>query len=76
MMTAPHYDPLDLLSLDEVAALTKRTRRTVEREVASGILRSVLLGRRRLVPRVELERYIAEGPGYDDSPTPIRGGPS
>jgi excisionase family DNA binding protein len=74
MNGSTHEDPLDLLSLDEVAALTKRTRRTVEREVARGVLHSVLLGGRRLIPRAELERYIAEAPGYDEPPTPIRGG--
>jgi excisionase family DNA binding protein len=69
---APRYDPLDLLTIDEVATLTKRHRRTIEREVATGVLQSVLLGRRRLVPRAELERYIAAGTGYNvDDPIPI-----
>jgi len=72
MTGADRYDPLDLLTVDEVAALTKRHRRTVQREIATGVLRSVLLGRRRLVPRAELERRYNEAAssGYD-GPTPI-----
>jgi excisionase family DNA binding protein len=70
-MSAAHYDPLDLLTLDEVAALTKRHRRTVERDVVAGRLRTVKLGRSTRVPRTELERYLAES-GYNvDSPISI-----
>jgi excisionase family DNA binding protein len=71
-----HYDPLELLTLDEVSALIRRSRRALTEDVAAGRLRIVKLGRSTRVPRAELERYIAEASGYD-GPTPIdRGGTS
>jgi len=72
----PHYDPLELLTLDEVSALIKRSRRSLTEDIAAGRLRVVKLGRSTRVPRAELERYIAAAAGYDTPPTPIRGGPS
>ena len=64
-----HIDPLELLTLDEVSALIKRSRRQLTRDAAEGRLRTVKLGRSTRVPRAELERYIAAGAGYDDPPT-------
>lgn len=49
----------ELLTLDEVAAALRVSRRTVEREVAAGRIRPVRIGRRRLVSVKELEAYVA-----------------
>lgn len=65
-----HLDPLELMTLDEVAAIIRRSRRTLERDAAAGRLRTVKLGRSTRVPRAELERYIAAAAGYDE-PTSI-----
>lgn len=57
-MAAEHLDPLELLTLDEVSALLKRSRRSLYEDIDAGRLRVVKLGRSTRVPRVELERYI------------------
>jgi excisionase family DNA binding protein len=46
-----------LLSLQEVSALTGLSLRTTAKLIASGELKSVRIGRRRLVHRDELERF-------------------
>lgn len=45
-------------SLVEVALMTGLSLSTVNRRLASGEIRSVKLGRRRLVPMSELERIV------------------
>ncbi|MBX6370151.1 MAG: excisionase family DNA-binding protein [Rhodospirillales bacterium] len=49
------------LSVDEAARYVGASRRTVERLIASGRLRSTTLGRRRLVRRVDLDALAAAG---------------
>lgn len=47
-----------LLTIPEVAERMRVGRRTVERLVAAGEIRSVLIRRRRFVQETELERYV------------------
>ena len=60
-----HPDPLELLTLREVSALLKRSRRALEMDIAAGRLHSVKLGRSTRIPRVELERYVYRSNGND-----------
>jgi excisionase family DNA binding protein len=46
-----------LFSLTEVSTLVGLSLRTIAKLVASGDLRSIRVGRRRLVPQSELERF-------------------
>ena len=55
----PHFDPLELLTIPEVVALTKRARSSLYQDINEGRLRTVKLGRSTRIPRSELERYIA-----------------
>lgn len=48
----------ELLTIDEVAERLRVGKRTVERFLADGDLASVKIGRRRLIPAPELERYV------------------
>jgi excisionase family DNA binding protein len=48
----------ELLTLDEVADRLRIGKRTVERLVAGGEIRSLRVGRRRLVEQLEVERYV------------------
>jgi excisionase family DNA binding protein len=48
----------ELLTIPEVAERMRVGRRTVERLVAAGEIRSVLIRRRRFVQETELERYV------------------
>lgn len=50
----------ELLTIDEVADRLRVGKRTVERFVATGEIPSVKVGRRRLVPQTELERYVRQ----------------
>lgn len=59
-MNEARYDPLELLTIPQVAALAKVTPRTVYRWIAAGELRVVHLGRLTRIPRVEAERFIAD----------------
>ena len=52
-------EPL-LLSLDECAALLGVSRGYVVLQVHRGLLEKVQIGRRVLIPREDLERFIAE----------------
>ena len=49
----------ELLTLEEIADRLRVSRRTVERLVAAGRIRTVAIGRRRLVTSRELEAYVA-----------------
>lgn len=55
----PRFDPLELLTIREVRAITKLSESSLYRDIHAGRLRTVTLGRSRRIPRVELERYIA-----------------
>jgi excisionase family DNA binding protein len=57
---ADRYDPLELLTLDELAVLLQVSRRHLERAAAAGELHTVKLGRSTRVPRAEAERYIQQ----------------
>lgn len=61
MNELPHRDPLELMTVAEVAQLLKFSSRTVRKRIAVGELRAVTLGCSTRVPRVEVERYIAAG---------------
>ena len=65
----PHFDPLQLLTIDEVASLTKRARSSLYEDIAAGRIQTVKLGTSTRIPRVELERYISERlTGHDPDP--------
>jgi excisionase family DNA binding protein len=49
----------DLLQLEEVAQLARASVSTVRHWIRSGRLRSVRPGRRRLVPRADLDAFLA-----------------
>lgn len=53
-----HRDPLELMTVAEVARIMKLNPGTVRREIRIGHLRSVRLGRSVRVPRVALEDYL------------------
>jgi len=63
LFTDRHADPTPLvpllLTLTEVAAHLRCTRRSVERQVAGGHLHVVHIGRAVRVERRELDRYLA-----------------
>lgn len=48
----------ELLTIDEVAERLRLGRRTVERYIARGDIRSAKAGRRRLVSIDELDRFV------------------
>jgi excisionase family DNA binding protein len=48
----------DLWTVDETAEKLRVGKRTVERLIATGELRSMKVGRRRLVQQDEVERYL------------------
>jgi excisionase family DNA binding protein len=52
-------DPLELLTLDQVSAPLKRSRRALYRDIRAGRFRALKLGGSTRVRRVELERYVA-----------------
>ena len=52
--------PDRLLSIDEAAAMLGIGRSLAYQEIAAGRLRSLLVGRRRLVPAGAIATYIAE----------------
>jgi excisionase family DNA binding protein len=54
-----HPDPLELLTIADVMALSKLSRASVYREIDAGRLRVVKLGRSIRIPRAEFERWIA-----------------
>lgn len=49
----------ELLTIPEVAAALRVSRRTVEREIAAHRIRVVRIGRRVLVTAKELDAYVA-----------------
>jgi excisionase family DNA binding protein len=53
----PMFSTKLLLSVREVAALTSLSLRTTSKLIASGEIKSIRVGRRRLIPRVELDRF-------------------
>jgi excisionase family DNA binding protein len=64
----------EFLLLDEVARECRASVASVRYWIASGRLRSVRPGRRRLVSREDLERFIATGgrPAVVSSESPVR----
>lgn len=58
--TMKRKDPLELLTIDEASRLIKRSRRSLHQDIAAGELRAVKLGTSTRIPRVEIERYLAE----------------
>lgn len=57
------------LSLDEAADYLRVNRRTVERLIARGRVRSTTLGRRRLLHRDELDSLAGAATGEETAPT-------
>ena len=57
-MSAGTVDPLELLSVTELAELWKLSPTTIRKFLASGELASVQLGSRRLVPRIAAEEFM------------------
>ena len=61
-VTMPNPDATPLLvDRDAAASLLSVSRRTLERMIAAGALATIYIGRRRLVPRAELERIAGAG---------------
>ena len=58
---ADHWDPLDLLTVAQVAELVKLHPSTVRRYILAGHISAVRLGDHWRVPRVALEDFIATG---------------
>lgn len=63
-MTAARYpdsrhDPLELMTLRELARLAKLSRRKLELDIDAGRLNVVTFGKAIRVSRVEAERYLA-----------------
>lgn len=56
--TAGTYDPLDLLSVAQLAELWKVHPKTIRKWIDSGDLASVQLGSRRRVPRAAAEDFV------------------
>ena len=54
-----------LLSLREVSVLAGLSLRTTTKLIASGEIKSIRVGRRRLVPRDELERFARQDHSTD-----------
>lgn len=48
----------ELLTIPETAARLRLGQRTIERWLATGEIRSVRLGRRRLIPQEEVDRLL------------------
>ncbi len=63
-----------VLTLDETAKLLGLSVKIVRREVKSGNIKGIKIGRKTLVLRGPLERRLA-GEGESDIPTPAQGGP-
>lgn len=59
METIPTHDPELLITVEEAANLLRLGRTTTYNLVLDGQLRSVKIGRRRLVVRVGLQEFIA-----------------
>jgi excisionase family DNA binding protein len=57
-VSAGTIDPLELLSVTELAELWKLSPTTVRKFIVSGELASVHLGSRRLVPRIAAEEFM------------------
>ena len=57
MSEKPLFSNKVLLSRNEFSSLTGLSLRTTASLLASGDLRSIRVGRRRLIPRTELERF-------------------
>jgi excisionase family DNA binding protein len=62
------FDPLELLTLAEVSALCKRSRRALYDDIKAKRLHVVHLGRSARVPRAELERYLTAAGARLDPP--------
>lgn len=57
---APVEAPATVLSVDEAAERLKVSRSLIYSQLRSGEMRSVRLGRRRLIPSTEVDRIIGE----------------
>ncbi len=52
------HPDLECFTLPQASELTKRSRRSLERDIAAGRLRAVHLGGNTVIPRIYLEHYI------------------
>jgi excisionase family DNA binding protein len=66
-------DSVELLLLDEVAVISRTSVETVRFWIRRGRLKSVKPGRRRMVTRTELERFL-RGETVAGNPQPTDGG--
>lgn len=57
---APAAEPATVLTVDEAADRLKVSRSLIYSQLRSGELRSIRLGRRRLIPATEVDRIIGE----------------
>lgn len=71
---APRQDePEQLYSVDEAARILGVGRSSVYAEIGAGRLRSLTVGRRRLIPASALAEYTRAGAAIE-TPAPARGG--
>lgn len=61
--TSERLDPLELVTLQELSRLAKRSMDSLYRDIKEGRLHAVRLGANWRVPRVEAERYLTGGNG-------------
>jgi excisionase family DNA binding protein len=64
MATDPeHFDPLELLTLEEAGQLLRRSRRSLYRDIDAGRIHAVKLGGSTRIARFELEKFIEDALG-------------
>jgi excisionase family DNA binding protein len=55
-------DPLELMTLQELSRLARRSHSALYADIRAGRLKVVKLGRSTRIPRAEVERYLAGEP--------------
>ena len=69
------FDPLELLTIREAAALLHVSRPTVEKYIKRGELPSIMIGRCRRIRRIDLEAFLEHRTAYGwrpYEPEPVR----
>jgi excisionase family DNA binding protein len=67
-VSGPQHERPLLLSIEDARRALAVGRSLVKRLVATGEIRSLKLGSRRLIPLAEVERYVAERLQHRDAP--------
>lgn len=66
----PMTNSSDLLRLEEVAELARVSVSSVRHWIKTGRLASIRPGRRRMVRRVDFERFLGTSSGHPPAPSP------